>query len=956
MNTQTPSQESIQSPNQEESKLLAGIDKVKVVVGKTDDLQSSNNGKPANQPFTGDEHSEMLALLQRIRQVFPKARLFPCHPETKAATSWQTKFRKEFNQYNFPPGWKPGIVPGDVGRIIADIDAKEEETKAGNLTDPNAYKIEHFEIKAFSKKTKQLEPFPRTRLFYTPEYCQLIRQQGINIVQECWGESEFDVESGNPKSHGLHKWYLANQQLTQLGQTPKKNRPEGVKLQHKWQVGETRFSIGYVAIHSIQALRKIVEHLESKEPKNQNTKPVTYQALQKLADDYPHIDLAKLSKKQTKQTKINQAIKQAEQTANKQAPDSPKQAPSANSKPTCLPNQLIKTRFNAILQELAHADNTQENFPNYTKAFLYGIPLHGAKETTRLIQESIQLSDHFANYGQEEINREIQNSLQHTQSPNFQPIQSLEEEIWKHIGIKIYRCGAKFYSVIETPTGPEVQTTTRPDVNDAIGTFITNNCAFRLDRDQKADTKETARNKIIQEHSYPETTHRLFAPLIIQQGNLELLNLGTCQPTNTSKAQKNHPNQLTWIPNNLQSLDYKIEDHLTPLFNDFLFQYQAALFNGWSPEQITLDKILHATESTLLHAVITTYARLYNSALCGNLAKNQLRAIVLYGATRIGKGWIPKWINRQVLGLQSEYYLNQQLTFGGRFNAANAQTPFWFYQDPGKQEKFTVNAMDLIKQWITESTVTHEKKGIDAIQIPICPLIIASTNIDESSKIQLKFEESFLSKINAGKVFNPIEINPKFKLSTDHPENHFKQNAGVWQRGLAQLYFAQQQSSQPTTKDDISYGIHQFIDSDFIEILQEQAGAKRAEQFANCLISEAKENSFPIITIKEILTPTSTQIISEPARLPNGKEGIRIPTQRIANHLNRKITTKDGVSDATPLQLAYSGWKENGKITVRAINDFIKHEKQLIADRKYPQNNRQRKAAWIYFETPCNPF
>ena len=256
------------------------------------------------------------------------------------------------------------------------------------------------------------------------------------------------------------------------------------------------------------------------------------------------------------------------------------------------------------------------------------------------------------------------------------------------------------------------------------------------------------RVRIKLDNGHDETTHQLFDPIIIRTRHGKTkLNTGACQPVNTHAVDPEKNKGLIWMPNGMNSLDVEKEDHITPFLEDFIYAYECALY-GNMPNAFGVAPI---------DAIINNQSRFYINELSGNLGLLQIRPVFLYRVTRIGKGWIPRWINRQILGLEREYYINYQLTYGGKFNAEGAESPTWILQNPTKQIKGTPPQMGVIKQWITEREVTHEKKGVDAMQVRLCPAIYGSVNLEEINNLKVTTDDSFLSKMDVIQVSDPTK-------------------------------------------------------------------------------------------------------------------------------------------------------------------------------------------------------
>lgn len=863
---------------------------------------------------SSEEHNKMLELLLRIRAVHPASRIFPC--QDKVAKNWQRKFRENITEFEFPKSCKPGIVPGDIGYIVIDVDSKEIERKHGVHEDPFADEID----------VTEEEDKTVTYLRYSPEKAIEKRKRGIEIAISLYGEPSLLVDSASKNSHGCHLYYPAKKNLADIAGMPKSRRPIKESLQFEWEVGETRFKDGYVCIHSQDALTKITEQLVEGKPKNFNE--ITLQDFLSLATKFPKVDTKVKSKPSTK-TKQKKELQDI---------------PSSNDGKDCMPREVLESMFSAQIEAVKRLEDEPEVIKLAMKAVSCGVPLIGLENVKEKLLEAIKCSNVYERYAKD-CERAVTSQVDDYVSKGTRIFKCLEEEIWNEIGSKAYFGAEKLYLSTKTDhESVEVGKLSRSSLNDMLGAFITKNSAIKMKKEDKSAMLETIRNRIRIEHGFNETTHQLFAPIVVKTKNgRRKLNTGTCQPVNTKPVNPEENHGLIWMPEGMKSIDCHEEDHLTPFFEDFVYRYMVALYGAEPNEE----------GHSPLDAIILNLSRIYINALSGNLGLLQIRPVFQYGPTRIGKGWIPKWFNRQVLGLDSEYYINSQLIYGGKFNAEGAYSPIWIYQDPTKHNINAPPPMEVIKQWITEREVTHEKKGVDAVQVRLCPAIWGSVNIDELDKLKVKPEDSFISKVNVVGVSNPVEVDDQFYLKTSEPEESFKDSAARFQKGLVQWHFNNLIENPPQNKDQQSYGVQHYVGEEMMDQLREISGYNRAEGFLYFLEKESSENIKAVISKEDV---HSDDICAEISKYKESEEYyLRIPTQAIANHLNRKIN-KD--NPASNLQKAYHGWKENSQITVRSINDFIKHEKRMIPHRcncrvstECKLEDRQ-KVAWIYMPIP----
>lgn len=282
----------------------------------------------------------------------------------------------------------------------------------------------------------------------------------------------------------------------------------------------------------------------------------------------------------------------------------------------------------------------------------YGMELYGLDKVVADIKAAVKLSDTFAKHGDECFKTAEGQVREYATAPNFKLFKCLDHELWEKIGKHTFIGAEKHYRYHNNSVGK----LSRSSLNDLLGTFVTDNCACKLSRSDKADVVERMRARIKLDNGHDETTHQLFAPIIIRTRHGKTkLNTGACQPVNTHVVDPEKNKGLIWTPNGMNSLDVEKEDHITPFLEDFIHASECALY-GNMPNAFGVAPI---------DSIINNQSRFYISVLSGNLGLLQIRHVFLYGVTRIGKGWIPRWINRQVLGLERECYINHQLIYGG---------------------------------------------------------------------------------------------------------------------------------------------------------------------------------------------------------------------------------------------------------------------------------------------------
>ena len=365
-------------------------------------------------PFTGSEHIEMLELLSEIRDHFPRCRIFPCDPVTKVAFGWQNNFREFVDKIHFPEGHKPGIVPGDICRVAIDIDCKELEIKTGIHNDPNAINCEVKDVKKQSTENgkKVVKKIKETHLTYSKEYCINHRNEGINRSLDHFGKDvkRIQIDSAAQGSHGCHIIMRADASLNKLSNIPRKKRES---LQFTWSHGETRHADGYIAIHSIESLRKIVEDI-----KDQEGVGISLDKYMSFPIRYPAPESTLISSQKTKKQKeIWQDLPSNTDPDDNQDLIKKRHLPGMEG--------FLESKYNKKIEEIERVSNSQEFLKLCMAACGYGIELYGLEGVCKDLEKAVKKSDTYAKHGDDCINTINSQVRRYATDPNFDPMQPL---------------------------------------------------------------------------------------------------------------------------------------------------------------------------------------------------------------------------------------------------------------------------------------------------------------------------------------------------------------------------------------------------------------------------------------------------------------------------------------------------------------------------------------------------